>query len=463
MAVAEFTLSLAPVSDRRTPPRWILSHVARHVWLVVMGLVGALGNAALAAVVPIVIGQAFNLVLSGQADSASLLRLALIILISQVVRGVLQLGRNFGAELLGQRLERDIRAELYVSLLGKSMTFHNLQPVGDTMARATNDVREINLMFNPGLNLVVGSANFLIMPLFVAPAIHPSLILTPVLFLAAYLLALWRYLAELRPVTEAERGAFGRMNSRLAETIDGIEVVKGSAQEGEEVRRFAADARRFRAAFVRQGEVEARFLPLLFLGIADAAAFLQAVWLYNQGAIDLGQVVAFVGLIHLFGFPTFVSLFAYSQVSLGMASARRILELVNRQSELDQNVGGHAGQMRGEIEFRDVGFAHVGAEESLNRSPSVGRADRGHRRTDRLGQVHAGEAGQPSLRRRCRRRAGGRRRRAPLGHGVAALADLDDRAGRLPLFTLDRRQHRLRPPRRHASRDRSRRPRRPGA
>ncbi len=126
------------------------------------------------------------------------------------MRGLLQLGRNFGAELLGQRLERDIRDELYVSLLGKSMTFHNLQPVGDTMARATNDVREINLMFNPGLNLVIGSANFLIMPLIVAPAIHPSLILTPLFFLAVYAAALWQYLRELRPVTEAERAAFGR-------------------------------------------------------------------------------------------------------------------------------------------------------------------------------------------------------------------------------------------------------------
>ena len=366
MVVAEFTLARAPVSDRRTPLRWIGSHVARHAWLVVMASLGAFGNAALAAVVPIVIGQAFNLVLSGQADADSLLRLSLIILLSQIVRGILQLGRNFGAELLGQRLERDIRAELYVSLLGKSMTFHNLQPVGDTMARATNDVREINLMFNPGLNLVVGSANFLIMPLFIAPAIYPTLILTPLLFLVAYILALWRYLAELRPVTEAERGAFGRMNSRLAEAIDGIEVVKGSAQEQQEVARFSGDARRFRHAFVRQGEVEARFLPLLLLGIADAAAFLQGVWLYSQGAIDLGQVIAFVGLIHLFGFPTFVSLFAYSQVSLGMASARRILELINRHTELDQNVGGHGGRMRGKIEFRSVGFAHAGATTGLS-------------------------------------------------------------------------------------------------
>ena len=32
------------------------------------------------------------------------------------------------------------------------------------MARATNDVREVNFMFSPGLNLVIGSLNFLIMP-----------------------------------------------------------------------------------------------------------------------------------------------------------------------------------------------------------------------------------------------------------------------------------------------------------
>ncbi len=155
------------------------------------------------------------------------------------------------------------------------------------------------------------------------------------------------------------------MNSRLAEAIDGIEVVKGTAQEPQEIERFTGDARRFRQAFVRQGEVEARFLPLLLLGLAAATAFLQAILLYSRGEIDLGQVVAYVGLIQLFGFPTFVSLFAYSQVSLGMASARRILELINRRTELDQNIGGHAGPMRGEIEFRGVGFGYAEVDDGL--------------------------------------------------------------------------------------------------
>jgi ATP-binding cassette, subfamily B, bacterial len=360
MSVAEFVVSHAPIVDRRSPGRWIVSHVARHGWIVGMVLVGAFGNAALAAFVPVYIGQAFNLILGGGEVLPGLVRLSLLIMGSQVLRGALQLGRNFGAELIGQRLERDIRAELYVSLLGKSMTFHNLQPVGDTMARATNDVREINMMFNPGLNLVVGSANFLIMPLLLAPTFHPALMLTPALFLVAYGLALWQYLTELRPVTEAERSAFGRMNAHLAEAIDGIEVVKGTAQEDEEVSRFTANARAFRETFVRQGRVEARFVPLLLLGLATAGAFLHAILLFQDGLIDLGQVIAYVGMINLFGFPTFVSLFAYSQVSLGMASARRILDLINRQTELDQNPAGYSGRMEGGIEFRGVTFSYAG-------------------------------------------------------------------------------------------------------
>ena len=91
----------------------------------------------------------------------------------------MQLGRNFSAETVAQRLERDTRQELYASLLGKGMGFHDLRPTGEIMARATNDVRELALMIAPGLSLVFGSSNFLIVPIFVAPTIYPSLIVTP--------------------------------------------------------------------------------------------------------------------------------------------------------------------------------------------------------------------------------------------------------------------------------------------
>jgi ATP-binding cassette subfamily B protein len=327
--------------------------------------VGAIGNAALAAVVPILIGQAFNLILDTPELIEGLVRIALLIAVSQVVRGVLQFGRNFGAELIGQKMERDIRDEMYVSLLGKSMTFHSLQPIGDTMARATNDVREINLMFSPGINLVIGSANFLIMPLILAPGIYPTLVITPALFMISYILALWQYLNELQPITDKVRDSFGHLNTRLAEVIDGIETVKGMAEEKDEVGRFNFSATRFRDAYVHQGDVEARFLPLLLLGIAQALGLVHSLILFNQGLIDVGDVVAYFGLLQLLGFPTFVSLFAYSQVSLGMAGARRVLDLLNREENLDQNVSGSRDEMQGEISFNDVTFTYDNNENAL--------------------------------------------------------------------------------------------------
>ncbi len=357
--LVEFTLSTQRQFRRSSPARWLIQHVLPYWYLVLMMLVGAFGNAALAAVVPVYIGRAFSVALAHAPDAVKqMLSLAVFVALSQVVRGVLQLGRNFGAELIGQNLERDIRDELYLSLLGKSMTFHSLQPVGDTMARAINDVREINLMFSPGVNLVIGSANFLLMPLVLAPRYHPALMLTPALFILGYAVALWQYLHELSPVTDEVRQAFGYLNTRLSEALDGVETVKGAAQEYHEIGLFERNARRFRNAFVRQGDIEARFIPLLLMGLADAGGLLHALYLFRQGALQVGDVVAYFGLLQLFGFPTFVSLFAYSQVSSGLAGARRILELINRENNLDQNLDGYAAPLQGSVEFRDVSFAY---------------------------------------------------------------------------------------------------------
>ena len=360
---AEFTLPDHKKTNRSGPIRWILSHFKRYWYIGVLILVGAYGNAYLAAVVPIEIGKSFNAIIESPSGIDILLASAWTIVWTQLVRGVLQFGRNFSAEWLGQLFERDIRDELFVNLLGKSMTFHNLQPVGDTMARATNDVREINFMFSPGINLVVGSANFILLPIIMAPNYHPSLIITPLVFLVLYFLLIWQYLHELNPVSTKVRRAFGKLNTRLAEALDGIETVKGMAQEQSEIKRFENNAEDFRDYSVRQGDIEARYLPLLLLGIASAAGLLHSLLLFQRGAISAGDVIGYFGLLQLFGFPTFASIFAYSQVSLGIAGAQRILDLINKETDLDQNISGHFGEMRGDVTFEDVCFAYEDDKE----------------------------------------------------------------------------------------------------
>ncbi len=364
MSVSEFAVPLHYRSDRRSPLRWVLAHAGRHKWVIFMLVIGAIGNAVLAAAPAQAAGAAFNAMLQSPPDFGTLGWAAVWIVVSQLVRGVLQLGRNFGSEILGQRLERDTRAELYAGLLGKSMTFHGLRPLGDILARATNDVREINLMFNPGVNLVVGSGIFMLMPVLVAPTFHWSLFIAPLLFCVAYFAAIRAYLRELSPVTDSVRRNFGALNAALSEALDGIEVVKGAAQEPQEIDRFERNAAAYRDAAIRQGDIEARFLPPLFMGLTEAFGFLHALLLYRAGAVDLGDVVAFMLLLMLFGFPTFVSLFAYSQVAAGLAGARRILELITTETELDENKQGHAAPLAtlaGALEFRAVSFGYNGA------------------------------------------------------------------------------------------------------
>jgi ATP-binding cassette subfamily B protein len=362
---AEFTLHRQFVSDKRNHLRWIISHAWRHWWLVLVMLLGAIGNAALAAYIPVLTGDAFNAMLQTPPDIKVLLPLALIMGASQILRGILQLGRNFGAELIAQRIERDVRDELYVALLGKSMTFHNLQPVGDTMARATNDVREVNFMFSPGINLVVGSLVFLVMPLFFAPIYHWSLLLTPIVFIIAYFIALRNYLRTLNPITEDVRSSFGEMNTHLSEALDGIETMKGAAQEEAEVKRFNINARRLRNNLVRQGDVEARFVPLLLFYIALAVGLVHAMLLFRVGILNVGDVVAYFGILLMLDFPTWTSIWAYSLISSGLAGGNRILELIKRETNLDQNSAGYTNPMRGEIEFRDVIFAYPSGEPVL--------------------------------------------------------------------------------------------------
>ncbi len=362
---AEFTLPERYHTNRSSPVRWVFSHGIKQWPLILMASIGAFVNAAMSALTFVLIGDAFNSILASPPDIRRLVQIAILIVVLNVVRGLLQFSRNFGFEVIAQRLERNIRDELYSSLLGKSMTFHSLQSVGETMARATNDVREVNFLFSPGINLVVGSLNFLIMPLIVAPTYYPSLILTPAIFTILYFFALRAYLRKLQPITTDVRSSFGKLNGRLAEALDGIEVVKGASQEEAEVNRFSENAGRYRDAMVRQGDVEARFIPMLLFSITLGTGLFHSLILFHQGLLDIGQIVGYFGVLSMLEFPTWSSLFAYSQISLGLASARRILDLMNRENNLDQNLSGHNRSMKGEIEFKNVTFRYEDHEPIL--------------------------------------------------------------------------------------------------
>jgi ATP-binding cassette, subfamily B, bacterial len=366
VANREFTVAGAYRYNQRGPVRWIVSHILRYKRVLVVFVCGTILAEVLLAVIPSLIGAAFNVVVRGGPSApGDLLRIALLVL--AVVAGQLIVGGSgaFGSEFLAQRLERDARDELYLSLLGKSQTFHNRQRVGDVMARAANDVRQLNTMMNPGISVILDSFSSLIIPMVFIAFINPQLLLAPLLFTASFAVALRRYTGELNPVNASMRARFGTMNAGLEETITGIETVKGAAQEPQEEAKLTRNASFYRDDFVRNGQVQSRYLPPLLIGVALVIALVHGLFLVAHGQLSLGSLIAYLGLMGLLRNPSYLSIFTFNLVQLGLAGANRILALMREETELDENDSGHRAPIAGAIVFDHVTFGFGAATPIL--------------------------------------------------------------------------------------------------
>jgi ATP-binding cassette subfamily B protein len=354
---SEFTVETSHRYDHRSAVRWLLSHVWRHRWIAVVCFFTTIVSYIFFSYAQVLIGQAAQSIIEPEAANA-LAAIALGVLAVLVLSGLFDLVRSLTLEILAQRLEASAREELYVSLLGKSQTFHDRQRVGDLMAMATDDMQQLNVMINPGVLFVMDIILGFAVPLLYIATLSLELTLIPLAFIAAYVVGVRAYARQLNPVANRQRERFSKMNSAAEETISGIEVVKASAQEPRERRRFSRNARLFRGLFVQQGFIEARYLPLLMFGFAFGFGVFHAATMVTQGRLDIAALIAYVGLFNLLRFPTFIAIFCFTLIQIGIAGAERILRVITAETELDQNIGGHTAAVRGEVAFANVSFGY---------------------------------------------------------------------------------------------------------
>ena len=180
---SEFSVEDAPNYNSRTPLRWVVSHLVRLKWWVLLFLVTAFLTEFSNAMIPGYTGRAFDAVIGNEADRLSSLQsIAIALLVIVLVRGIVDFVARVAIEVLASSLQRNTREEMFISLLGKSQTFHNRQKVGDIMARATNDIRQMNYMISPGADLILSSMIALVVPLWFMGNIHLELLIVPMVF-----------------------------------------------------------------------------------------------------------------------------------------------------------------------------------------------------------------------------------------------------------------------------------------
>ena len=306
---SEFTIEGLREYNRKSAVRWIISHIGEHRLFFVLGLLGFLSAYVAFSLARVLFGVGADIILGGGAAGA-VIAVSLGVLLTSAWDGVGSLIGSLSLVMLATRVERDSRHELYTSLLGKSQTFHDQQRVGDIMARATEDVRQLNFLIQPGILFIFDMVLGFAVPIIFIGLISLELLLVPALFVLSYIIVVRRYINRLQPVIIQQRMQYGNLNARLEETISGIEIVKVAAQEIEERKKFRRNARKYRDFFVNQGQIEAAYLPLLMYGIAFGLMFLHMLDMHGRGQLSIPDIIAVAGLMGVLKFPGFcVALF----------------------------------------------------------------------------------------------------------------------------------------------------------
>ena len=187
-ANSEFSVENARQYDHRGALRWILSHLWESRLFLLLIVMFSVGAQLMYSQAQILIGEAADAIVKpGAADD--LLKLSLFVLAMFLGSGVSDLIRSLSLSVAAERLEASTRKELYISLLGKSQTFHDRQRVGNIMAMATDDVQQMNQMISPGVLFISDIVLGFGIPILVIASINVQLLLVPLCFIVAYYVA----------------------------------------------------------------------------------------------------------------------------------------------------------------------------------------------------------------------------------------------------------------------------------
>ncbi len=229
-AKSEFTVENAYPYNHSSAPRWVFSHIWRYKWLFIVAIFLSAVDFFSYSQSPVLIGKAADEILN-PAGGNRLLELSLGVLAVMTLSSLAFWSGGLLTETLAQRLEADSRQELYISLLGKSQTFHDRQRVGDIMARATDDVRQLNFMLSPGLRFIFETVMGITVPLIYIATIRYRTAAGADDLRCGLCSTVRSYTRRLNPIMRNQREQFGKLNAGLEEVLSGIEVVKASVQE----------------------------------------------------------------------------------------------------------------------------------------------------------------------------------------------------------------------------------------
>jgi ATP-binding cassette subfamily B multidrug efflux pump len=272
-------------------------------------------------------------------------------------------GQTWLTSLLGQRVMRDLRMEIFGHLQRLSVSYFDRNPAGRLITRVTSDVETLNELFTSGVvsglgdlfTLAAISVAMLIMDWRLAIA---SFAVIPFVVMVSGL-----FRKGVRETYREIRVRIARINAFLQERLTGMRIVQLFGQEQREAQRFDELNRSHLDANLKSITVYALYFPAIELltSIALAILIVAGASRVHANLLSVGTVAAFLQLVRRFFQPLQDLSEKYNILQTAMASSERIFTLLDTRPTVPDNIleVGAAKKKAGvEVAFEDVWFAY---------------------------------------------------------------------------------------------------------
>jgi len=314
-------------------------------------------------------GTGWKIYLSDSNDAIKFVTyVALSILAVFILKGILSFGCTYIMSRVGQKLILNLRRELYDRLVHFPLGFYTEKRAGDIMSRGTNDMSMLQNSVNSLADAVQAFATLLVFVVMMFVVSWQLTLLTAIVFPPA-IYVINHFGRRIKKASTKIQVKLADISSYLERTISGVKIIKSFAAEDWEKERFAYENKAKYVAAMKRVRLSAYQMPLIEIisAVGMVIVFWFGFWQVITGKLTTGWFIGFVAMVGMVYKPiktigTFNS--AFQQAS---ASAERIFEILDVQSEIhDAPDAISIPRIKGDVELKDVIFSYNGSSPVLN-------------------------------------------------------------------------------------------------
>ncbi len=341
--------------------RRLLSYLTRYRFRLALAIIFMIGFSVTMGILPALMGYATDII----AGHGSLQDLRQVLIYFIIDAAALWIFGHLTQRLLSKISQEGLytlRTDLFNHMQALSLSFFDRQPIGELMSRVSNDTDVIDQFFSNGIQQVLQSVTTIIVLTLVMLWINP--VLTLLVYLAVFgMLAISSTIARISgPAFERMQELLGELNGYAEERLAGQKVTIAYNQQESSSVGFS----KLSGIVARTGG-RAQFVALTSMPAATIMANLQMILLLivggamvMEGHIQLGELVAFLGLSSNISSPLSQIFSQYALIMSASAGASRVFRILDEQPLVaDLPEAKPMPQVEGDVRFDAVDFAYI--------------------------------------------------------------------------------------------------------